>query len=263
MEEGTISRKSRIALVIQYDGTLFNGFQLQAGGRTVQGELEKAVHVLTRQGARVHASGRTDSGVHALGQVVHFDIELNFTLQKLCIALNGILPKDISIKNGYIAPEKFHSRYSAISREYRYLIYNHPLRSTFMMYRAMWEKDILDVGYLRDVTSHLVGEHDFASFCRKISANEGTVRRITGIDVEKKDEMIEIRIRGNAFLHNMIRIIIGTIVMMHKEGRDPEYIKEILDKKDRDASGPTAPPYGLYLSKVEFYKALESFESAF
>lgn len=254
---------SRYALLLQYDGTEFNGWQIQSGGRTIQDELEKAVKILAKQDVRVTASGRTDSGVHAFGQAVHFDADISIPLNKLCISLNGILPQDISVKNAYHVPDDFHSRFSAVKREYLYLIYRYPLRTPFMRYRAMWINHPIDIGYIKEASSYLVGEKDFCSFCKKISSENGTIRKIESIDVTESDDVIRIRLCANAFLHNMIRIIIGTIVQMHREDREPAFICEILDKKDRSCSGFTAPPYGLYLNKITYDPPLESYESAF
>src|SRR5271157_5581301 len=151
MEKGSRNAVGRIALVLQYDGTDFNGWQIQNGGRTVQAELEKAIQVLLKNRVRVTASGRTDSGVHALGQVVHFDAPYDVNLQKICIGLNGILPRDVAVKNAYRVDAGFHSRFSAVLREYRYCIHNHPSRTPFMMHRAMWVHERLDCDYLNNV----------------------------------------------------------------------------------------------------------------
>lgn len=256
-------RKRRIALVVQYDGTSFAGLQVQKEGRTVQGEIEKAIEVLTREKVRIIASGRTDSGVHALGQVVHFDTESNIQLKRLCIGLNGILEHDVSVQNAYKVNEDFHSRFSAVTREYRYLIYNHPQRTPFMRYRAMWVNSPLDIDYMKMSVQHLIGEHDFASFCKKVSSEQGTIRRIESIDIRLIDNVFEFRIRGNAFLHNMIRIIIGTVVGMSRNGDEHSKMKEILNKQDRNSAGKTAPGYGLYLSRVFYDPPLINFESAF
>lgn len=254
---------SRYALIVQYDGTLFNGWQLQEGGRTIQWEFENAVKILTKENVRVTASGRTDTGVHAMGQVVHFDLANEINLQKLCISLNGILPPDVSVKNVFKVSDDFHSRFKAVQREYIYFIYRYPLRTPFMRHKAMWINHPFEADYIRKTSEYLVGEKDFASFCKKISVGSGTVRNIESIDVVEQDDLIKIRIRANAFLHNMIRIIIGTIVQMYRENRDPSYIMHILDMKDRSASGFTAPPYGLYLNKVIYNPPLNFYESAF
>lgn len=254
---------SRHALLLQYDGTDFNGWQIQSGGRTIQDELEKALKILAKENVRVTASGRTDAGVHALGQVVHFDSDISIPLDKLCISLNGILPRDVSVKNAYHVPADFHSRFSAVKREYLYLIYRYPLRTPFMKYRAMWINHPFEIDYIREASSYLIGEKDFCSFCKTISSENGTIRRVESIDVTESDDIIRIRLRANAFLHNMIRIIIGTIVQMYREKRDPAFICEILDKKDRTFSGFTAPPYGLYLNEITYNPPLDSYESAF
>jgi len=180
----------------------------------------------------------------------------------MCINLNGILPKDISVKNAYSVPSDFHSRFSAIKREYIYLIYNYPFRTPFMQYRAMWINHSFDVNYVREAASFLIGEKDFCSFCKKISSEHGTVRRIESIDVTESENIIRIRICANAFLHNMIRIIVGTIVQLYREEREPSYIKYILEKKSREYGGFTAPPYGLYLNQITYDPPLNFYESA-
>jgi tRNA pseudouridine38-40 synthase len=255
--------RGRIALIVQYDGTSYNGWQIQNIGKTVQGEIERALKILTREEIRITAAGRTDSGVHALGQVVHFDINKSIKLDRLCIGLNGILPYDISIKNAYFTPRNFHARFDPVERKYRYLIYNKELRNPFIMNRAMWSNKYIDPDYIKAVSNFLVGTFDFASFCKKASAGEGTIRKINSIKVERIEDLIEIEISGNAFLHHMIRIIVGTITDMYFDGFQPEYIKTILEKKDRDAAGKTAPAYGLYLSEIKYDPELSSYESAF
>ena len=263
MESGSRAAR-KIAIEIQYDGTCFNGWQLQKDSRTVQGELERAVRILCRENIRVTAAGRTDAGVHALGQIVHFSTNSDIHLQRLCISLNGILPRDISVKNAYRVSDDFHARFDALERTYRYLIYNHPSRSSFMMYRAMWVREELDVDYLRTVSGLLVGEMDFSSFCKKReSRNINTIRRITAIDIQRQDDCIRFEITGNAFLHNMVRILVGTIVEMHKNKADPQLISDIVSKRDRDYGGVSAPPYGLYLLNVTYDPSLSTLESAF
>lgn len=262
METGiTISR--RIALIVQYDGTAYHGWQIQENGHTIQQELERTITVLTKRHSRVTASGRTDAGVHALAQVVHFDTESDIKLDRLVIGMNGILHHDMSVRNAYEVPGDFHARYDAVEREYLYLIYTYPQRSPFMRYRAMWLHDGIDPVYMEKVSEYLTGEKDFASFCKKQSADENTVRRIIDISITEQNHYIGFRIRGTAFLHNMIRIIIGTMIEMYREGKEPEHILEILEKKDRDAGGFTAPPYGLYLAGIRYSPPLESYPAAF
>ena len=255
----------RIAALLQYDGTAFFGFQLQKGLdiRTVQSDVEKALKIIFAEEVKITAAGRTDSGVHAIGQVIHFDIPREMNLQKLAISINGILGRDVSVKNLFVVPDDFHSRYSACSREYRYIIHNHHLRSPFSLYRAMWVSLPLNVERMRESASYLVGEHDFASFCKTCSASEGTVREISRIEIDKRDDLIYISIAGNAFLHNQIRTIVGTLVSIEKSKSDPVMMKEILQRKTRLASGDTAPPYGLYFMNVEYNPSLGSYAAAF
>jgi tRNA pseudouridine38-40 synthase len=254
----------RIALTIQYDGTKFNGWQIQNGGVTVQGEIEKALGIFLRQDLRVMGSGRTDAGVHALGQVAHFDAPRELSLRRLCVALNGILPRDVSITNAYRVKSDFHARFHAVARAYRYVIFNHPLKSPFTACRAMWLHERLDTDYLRAASEHLLGEKDFATFCKKSeSMGINTVRRINSIEILDKGDWIFFEIQGSGFLHHMVRIIIGTLVEMEKKRVDPSMMAEIIQKRDRVFGGFTAPAYGLYLKKVFYYPPLESLESAF
>ena len=253
----------RIALLIQYDGSAFNGWQYQDNGRSIQGEIEQAIAILTKETVRITASGRTDSGVHALGQVAHFDTNSDIPLDRFCIGLNGIMGYELSILNAYEVDTTFHARFSARKREYIYKIYNNPQRSPFMRYRAMWLNYHLDENYLADTLRYIEGEHDFASFCKKKSRLENTVRTIFKTNVTRNDNYIQISITGNAFLHNMIRIIIGTCIDMYKNGKEPAFIKEIMEMKDRDCSGVTAPPYGLYLNEIKYDPVLSSFPHAF
>ncbi|HMB20526.1 MAG TPA: tRNA pseudouridine(38-40) synthase TruA [Spirochaetota bacterium] len=262
METGTGTNgrnqgKRRIAIIVQYDGRRFNGFQVQDSGRTVQGELEKALKILLREDIRITASGRTDTGVHALGQVAHFDTSSSVSLKRLLIGMNGILGKDVALKNAYYVDNDFHARFSAVSREYIYLIHNHQQRSPFMMYRAMWIRDQLDIDYRNRVASYLVGEHDFASFCKAQSQNGSTTRFVEKAEFTASDSLVVFTIRGNAFLHNMIRIIIGTIVEMNVKMQPEENIKNVLAQKNRIHGGITAPPYGLYLNSIIYTPGLD------
>jgi tRNA pseudouridine38-40 synthase len=264
METGNRPGTGRIAIEVQYNGTGYNGWQIQSGGKTVQGEIEKAAGILLKQKIRAIAAGRTDSGVHALGQVVHFDTTSGIALQRLCFGLNGILPRDIAIKNAYRVNGDFHARYGAVERSYRYLIYNNPLRTPFMVNRAMWVNERIDLDYLKTAAAYLVGEKDFSSFCKKRERkNKNMVRRVVSIDINRDEDFVTFDITGNAFLHNMVRIIIGTLVEMGRRKSDPGLIGEILSKRDREFSGITAPPYGLYLRKVVYRPGLETMESAF
>ncbi len=253
----------KYTLKLQYSGTNYEGWQIQKTGRTVQAEIEKALRIYLKRDIRIASSGRTDTGVHALEQYASFEFCEELNLQRLCIALNGILDRDVSVKNAHQMKDDFHARYSAVAREYKYKIYNSQLRSPFMNYSSMWVNNKLDVSRMNELLSALKGEHDFASFCKKKSANENTNRTIYEIKATKKDEWIHINIIGNAFLHNMIRIMIGTVVeIVTKDGSKNE-IELILEKKDREYAGKTAPPYGLYLASVFYGEDVEVIKSAF
>jgi tRNA pseudouridine38-40 synthase len=257
------SSTCKIALLIHYDGAAYHGWQIQPHKRTVQGELEKALYILTGEHTRVIASGRTDTGVHALGQVAHFILHSDISLQRICAGLNGIMQKDISVLNAYHVPENFHARYSAVEREYLYLIYNNFQPSPFFNNRAMYVRQPVDLAYLRDAASYLIGEHDFASFCKKISAEGNTVRRIYSINITPQEGVIAITIKGTAFLHNQIRITIGTLIEMSQSRKNPSAIRDILKAKDRDYSGKTAPACGLYLKNILYEPALSCMPAAF
>ena len=181
----------------------------------------------------------------------------------MAISVNGLLPKDVCVKNLYVVGDDFHARYRAARREYLYLIHNHPLRSPFSEFRMMWVKMKLDIDAMKEAASYLIGEHDFASFCKKVSANEGTVRRIHEIDIARHGEVVFIRISGTAFLHNQIRATVGTLINMQKYDMPPSFMTEILSGRDRDAAGFTAPAHGLYLSKIDYDPALDSYPAAF
>jgi len=249
------SRESRVryALIVQYDGTAYSGFQIQNNANSIQAEIEKAIKILTHEEVRIVAAGRTDAGVHALGQVIHFDMSKAIATEKLCISLNGILPADIAVKKAFCVNHTFHARYSAIAREYCYIIYNYPYKSPFMRYRAMWVREPIDIEFCRKAAQYCIGEQDFASFCKKTSAGDNTIRYIEYITVERMfDTLVVFTIKGNAFLHNMVRILVGTIVQLMKEGKSPETMQTILQQCDRTYSGITVPAYGLYLKKVYY-----------
>jgi len=261
---GTYRRMKRYAIELEYDGSKFHGWQAQPSDITIQVEIEKALKIFTGENVRITASGRTDSGVSALGQVAHFDLgNNNFQLQRLVRGLNGILKKDIVIKNAYIVPDDFNARFSAKSREYLYLIYNDSTPSPFYANRALWVAKPLDLDYLNRSVGEIAGEMDFASFCKKISQDNGTIRKIESVTFSKEGKLILFNIVGNAFLHNMIRIIIGTLLEMHDEQSPSGYLTSIIEKRNRDFAGKTASPYGLYLKQITYDPPLSSFDSAF
>lgn len=246
----------RIALTIQYDGTNYSGWQSQNNANSVQREVERAIYELTSEDIKIHGAGRTDAGVHAFGQVAHFDTNSSIPSAKFCYALNDKLPADISILKSICVPDDFHAQYSATGKRYRYVILNSRIRRPLYQNRAMQVCPPLDCIAMRQGAQYLLGEHDFKSFCNTKTDVKSTVRTVKRLAIEQKDNTIIIDIEGNGFLRNMVRIIAGTLIKCGLGKYKPEYIAEILEKKDRKAAGPTAEGCGLYLMRVyypEFY----------
>jgi len=242
---------------IEYDGTDFLGFQIQARGRTVQGELEKAIERITQKQVRVLGAGRTDAGVHASGQVIAFDVSWRHTDQELHRALNAVLPGDIAIRHLTVPHPAFHPRFDALWRQYRYTILNKPIRSPLWERNAYHVTQPLDVEAMRGASQSLVGSHDFDSF-GKPTQGENTVRDVMRADwfVEHprdiEGKLLVFEIRANAFLYRMVRNVVGTLVRVGLEALSPDDVVTLLETKDRAAAGPPAPPCGLCLVKVEY-----------
>lgn len=243
----------RLKCVIAYDGTNFLGYQIQNRGRTVQGELEKVLKNM-HKGERipVHASGRTDTHVHALGQVIHFDSPLKMESGSWIKALNSQLPEDLSVLQAEYVPETFHARYSSCGKEYHYRVLMKKERDPFLRnYTYHFPFDI-NMEAVKEAMDHFLGTHDFTSFCSAKSTVEDRVRTIERFDVVQEREELLFKIRGNGFLYNMVRIIIGTVLEVGIGKRSPENIPELFEKRDRTLAGKTAPGWGLYLYKVYY-----------
>ena len=240
----------RILLKIAYDGTNFHGWQRQEGLRTVQGEIEKAILDAFKIQAEVFASGRTDAGVHALGQMAHFDIEESCPTQKIKLVLNRILPPDIQILPAKKTDADFHARFDAKTKTYLYKICTGE-KNCFLANRVAFIKD-LDIQKLEEIASLFIGEHNFKGFCSSQTSASNFVRKIYSIKITKKKKNIEIEITGNGFLMNMVRILVGSMVdySLGKLGKDK--ILNALEKGQRSTSGRTMPPQGLYLKKVQY-----------
>lgn len=246
----------RIALTIQYDGTNYSGWQSQNNANSVQREVERAIHEITRENIKIHGAGRTDAGVHAFGQVAHFDTNSSIPAEKFCYALNDKLPADISILKSIGVTDDFHAQYSATGKRYRYVILNSRVRQPLYQNRAMQVCLPLNCNAMRQGAQYLLGEHDFKSFCNTKTDVKSTIRTVERLDIEQKENNIIIDIEGNGFLRNMVRIIAGTLIKCGLGKYKPEHIAEILESKDRKAAGPTAQGCGLYLIQVyypEFY----------
>jgi tRNA pseudouridine38-40 synthase len=243
----------RIKCTVAYDGTSFSGYQVQPGKRTVQGELEKTLEKLNKgDSIRVNASGRTDAGVHARGQVIHFDTTLEIEPDRWQIALNSLLPADISIQTAEIASTDFHARFDAVGKEYRYFLLPSKTRDPFQRNYAYQFPYQLDFNAMKEATGHLTGTHDFTSFCSAKTEVEDRVRNLKEIDFFEENGLLVFRFVGDGFLYNMVRILVGTLLEVGTGRREARTMPELLEKKDRTLAGKTAPGHGLYLWKV-FY----------
>lgn len=240
-------------LTIQYDGTAYHGWQRQPTSQTIQSEIEKRLAMITRQRVIIAGSGRTDAGVHALGQVASFCVNSGLDSDDYFRALNGLLPKDICITECKEVPHGFHARFDAIGKTYRYCIVNRILRDPFKR-KYIWQfQKNLDLDAMKEAAGYFVGEYDFKSFENAGSPKLHTVRHITSAAFEELDDgMLHFEVTANGFLQHMVRNIVGTLVDVGMGRTTPEMIKEIILSKDRKKAGPTAPPFGLFLLEVYY-----------
>lgn len=248
-----------IRLTLSYDGTDFHGFQAQPGLRTVQGEVERVLSKLTGEEIRFFGSGRTDAGVHALGQVGHFVTQSPIPVEKMAYILNMHLPSDIVAREAREVPPGFHARYDATGKTYVYLLARGTQPHIFLRRYSWHLRQELDLPAMREGARHLIGTHDFTSFCAAQTPLADRVRTITELAVEPlvlwDYPLWQIRVSGNGFLYNMVRIIAGTLVEVGMGKRRPEEVKAILEARDRTAAGLTAPPQGLILWKVQYSRS--------
>jgi tRNA pseudouridine38-40 synthase len=241
-----------IKVVIEYDGTDYFGFQRLPGRRTIQGALEWALTRITKEPIKIAGAGRTDSGVHALGQVISFRTQGTIPTEKIPVALNSLLRRDIVAREASEEPASFHARFSAKARAYRYVILNDAVPSA-LFGRFSWYVPInLDVDAMNKAAGHLVGIHDFTSFSMTQMDTPTRVRDLTEISICRKDGLVIFDLKANAFLHSMARIIVGTLVEVGHGKRRPMEIKDILEQKDRRLAGKTVPPQGLVLMEVTY-----------
>ncbi len=244
----------RIMLVVAYDGTAYNGWQIQPGVKTIEGELNQALSELLVEEIQVIGASRTDSGVHALCNVAVFDTNTRIPGEKISYALNQRLPEDIRIQESKEVDENFHPRHCDSRKTYEYWILNAKFPLPTKRLYAHFTYVPLDVSQMQRAGAYLVGEHDFKSFCATAAVVESTVRTITDLQVEQSGHEIVIRVTGTGFLYNMVRIIAGTLMEVGRGSYPPEKVKEILAAKDRRAAGPTAPAGGLTLVKYDFLR---------
>ena len=242
----------RIKLTIAYDGTNYCGWQIQPNGITIEEVLNKALTKMLGEEIIIIGASRTDSGVHAMGNVAVFDTETTIPADKIGVALNQRLPDDIVITKSEEVPLDFHPRYCNCSKTYEYHIINTRIPIPTKRLTNYFVSYVLDIDKMRQAASYLVGEHDFVSFCNVRTDVENTVRTITELDILTNGNEITIRITGNGFLYNMVRIIVGTLIRVGRGFYEPEKVKEILEAKDRKAAGVTAPAHGLMLVEIKY-----------
>lgn len=242
----------RIMLTVAYDGTAYNGWQVQPNGITIEGELNRALKELLGEDISVIGASRTDAGVHALCNMAVFDTESRILPEKIAPALNARLPEDIRVQRSVEVAPDFHPRRCNTKKTYEYRIYMGKYENPIGRQYAHFVYVPLDVKKMEKAAGYLVGEHDFKSFCVAKAQVLTTVRILYGIEVKKEGNYLTIRVSGNGFLFNMVRIIAGTLLEVGKGKLTPEQVKEILEAKDRQEAGPTAPARGLTLVSFEF-----------
>ena len=248
-------------LTLQYDGTKLNGWQKQGNtDNTIQGKLEAILEKMYGQYVEIHGSGRTDAGVHALGQVANFHVpEVSsgekvkaYSTEEIKSTLNEYLSKDIRVLNIETVDERFHARLTAKAKTYEYRIDNGEIANVFQRKYVMREETPLNLEAMRQAAGYLIGTHDFKTFCANKKMKKSTVRTIYSIHIDEKDGIVSIKYNGNGLLYNMVRILTGTLIEVGRGKRKPEEMQEIINAQDRGAAGFTAPAQGLFLVEVEY-----------
>lgn len=243
----------RFKLVVAYDGTNYCGWQIQKNGITIEEILNKQLSALLKEEIVVIGASRTDSGVHSHGNVAVFDSNTQIPGHKLFYALNQRLPQDIRVVDSSEVDLNFHPRYCDTIKTYEYLILNRKFESPIHRLYTYFVYYPLDIEAMKKASNYIIGEHDFLSFCSKHSQAQTTVRTVYSLDIWKDTEkIIHIKITGNGFLYNMVRIIVGTLIKVGGGYYPPEYVKEIIEAKDRTKAGPKAPANGLTLTEIKY-----------
>lgn len=237
-------------LTIQYDGTNYSGWQIQENSVTIQQKITGAIEIILKEKVNLIGSGRTDAGVHAIGQTANFKTEKNFDLYKFQYSLNSILPHDISIYNMEEVSENFHARFDAAKRSYIYLISGH--KSPFFHTYSLYYSSKLDLIYLNKLTKVILGEHDFTSFCKKSTEAQNKFCTIDTAYWKETRGFIFFLIEADRFLHGMVRTIVGTLLYAHKNHYDEKYISQVFSSRERSSASEAVPAKGLFLYKVKY-----------
>lgn len=242
-------------LTIQYDGGRYKGWQrLGNEENTIQGKIEKVLSEMVQRKIEIIGCSRTDAGVHALAQIANFKLTENMTEYEVRDYLNKYLPKDIGIKDVMLVPENFHARYNAKDKTYLFKIWNEKYTNPFMRNYSMHVDKKINVTKMKKASQYFIGEHDFTAFSNAKSKKKSKVREIYSIDIEENDGFIQTRVRGNGFLYNMVRRIVGTLIEVGLDHVDSSNIPMIINSKERNQAGYIADACGLYLEKIEFKK---------
>lgn len=250
----------RFALGIEYDGTGWNGWQTQPHGNTVQDALERALAEFTAHPHDTTCAGRTDAGVHAKGQVVHFDTAIDRPDWSWVRGLNALLPETIAVRWATPVPDDFHARFSARSREYVYRIFHCATRSPLQSRYATWFYRPLDLAAMQAAAPAVVGEHDFSAFRSSECQAASPIRQLHELEITRLGSLIEFRLAANAFLHHMVRNLVGSLIEVGRGAQSPEWLAELLASRDRTRAARTFPPQGLCLERVHYDFALPSCE---
>jgi tRNA pseudouridine38-40 synthase len=254
----------KIALGVEYNGNQFHGWQLQQEGvRTVQLCLEQAVSKVANHPVRLYCAGRTDTGVHAVAQVAHFETESIRTERQWLLGINVNLPDDVSVNWVKFVDDDFHARFSAVSRSYRYYIWNRPTRSSLLTGKVNWTHHQLDHELMLEAARSLVGTHDFSSYRALQCQAKSPVKTLHYLNIERHGDMIVLKLKANAFLHHMVRNIAGVLISIGKKEQAVGWAQEVLELRDRTLGGVTAVPDGLYFETVEYPRQFEIPETVF
>lgn len=242
----------RIAIGVEYDGSPFCGWQSQADGQTVQDTLQRALSQIAGEPIAIIAAGRTDTGVHALEQVVHFDTQVERPLSAWVRGVNALLPDSIVVRWAHAVPDEFHARFSAHGRSYRYLLINRAVRPAIQAGKVGWFHAPLDVAAMQEAAQYLLGEHDFSAFRAAQCQAKSPVKHLHQLDIRRQGEMLIFDVSADAFLHHMVRNIVGCLVYVGKGKYSAEWLAEVLDSRERRLAAPTFAPDGLYLRRIQY-----------
>ncbi|MGO8755364.1 MAG: tRNA pseudouridine(38-40) synthase TruA [Gallionellaceae bacterium] len=242
----------RIALGVEYDGSYFNGWQSQPDVPNVQDTLQAALSGIASEQVSIAAAGRTDTGVHALEQVVHFDTSTDRPVHAWVRGTNTLLPQSVAVLWAHQVPEEFHARFSAQARSYRYLLINRPVRSAVQYGKAGWFHAPLNLESMREAARHLLGEHDFSAFRSSECQAKTPLKNLSQLDIERQGDTVIFNLTADAFLHHMARNIVGCLIYVGKGKYPPRWILEVLTSRSRTLAAPTFSPCGLYLRRITY-----------